>query len=129
MGDNIFGFVTIHDGIKIHRTNCPNAVQMIGRYGYRVVSAKWTRRGPQSVFPVDIRITGEDQSGILTSVSEIVTKDQGIKITSINFDTNEGEFIGNLGLTVRNIEHLESLIARLLSIKGVYTVNRVVRNS
>jgi GTP pyrophosphokinase len=65
MGDHIFGFVTVSEGIKIHRTNCPNAAQLIGKYGYRVVKAKWTRKGPESVFPVNIRVIGEDYAGLL----------------------------------------------------------------
>jgi GTP diphosphokinase / guanosine-3',5'-bis(diphosphate) 3'-diphosphatase len=125
MGDNIFGFVTISEGIKIHRSNCPNAVQLIGKYGYRIVSAKWTRKGPESVFPVSIRVSGEDQSGILKSISEVFAKDTGVTVRSINIDANEGAFYGIIGLVVRDLNHLDSLLQKLQSLKGIYSVSRL----
>lgn len=123
-GDNVFGFVTINEGIKIHRTNCPNAVQLIGKYGYRIVSAKWTHRSPSSAFPVDLRITGEDQAGILNSISEIITKDTGVSLRAIKLDANEGAFEGLIGIVVRDLSHLDFLIKRLSSLKGIYSVSR-----
>ncbi|HBH47893.1 MAG TPA: RelA/SpoT family protein, partial [Bacteroidales bacterium] len=125
MGDNIFGFVTINEGIKIHRSNCPNAVQLIGKYGYRIVNAKWSRRGPDSVFPVNIRVNGEDQSGILQSISEVFAKDTGVTVRSINIDASEGAFSGVIGLVVRDLNHLDSLLARLTTLKGIYSVSRM----
>ncbi len=125
MGDNIFGFVTINEGIKIHRTNCPNAVQLIGKYGYRVVSAKWSHKDPASIFPVTLKITGEEQTGILNSISEIVTKDAGVSLRSIQMDTDEGAFTGTIGIAVRDLDHLDFIINRLASIKGVYGVSRM----
>lgn len=124
-GDNVFGFVTINEGIKIHRTNCPNAVQLIGKYGYRIVNAKWTRKSSDSAFPVDIRITGEDQAGILNSISEIITKDAGVSLRSIKLDANEGAFQGHIGILVRDLGHLSFIIKRLSSLKGIYSVTRL----
>jgi len=125
MGDNVFGFVTIGEGIKIHRTNCPNAVQLIGKYGYRVVRAKWTRKDRGSVFPVDVHITGEDNSGILKSISEAIAKDLKVSIRSISMDTEEGMIRGRISLMVRDLDHLDQLIARLGKIKGIYSVSRI----
>ncbi len=125
MGDNVFGFVTINEGIKIHRTNCPNAIQLIGKYGYRIVNAKWTRKGPQSIFPVSIRVNGEDQGGILKSISEVFAKDTGVTVRSINIDANEGAFSGTIGLIVRDLQHLDSLLKKLASLKGIYSVSRM----
>lgn len=125
MGDNVFGFVTINDGIKIHRTSCPNAVELIGKYGYRVVSAKWTRSGKESVFSANIAVNGEDQSGILKSISEVFAKDTGVKVRSINFDSQEGAFQGKIGLSVRNLQHLDGLLKKLSSLKGIYSVSRL----
>ncbi len=125
MGDNVFGFVTINEGIKIHRTNCPNAMQLIGKYGYRIVNAKWTRKGPQSIFPVSIRVSGEDQGGILKSISEVFAKDTGVTVRSINIDANEGAFSGTIGLIVRDLQHLDSLLKKLASLKGIYAVSRM----
>ncbi|MBN2523335.1 MAG: bifunctional (p)ppGpp synthetase/guanosine-3',5'-bis(diphosphate) 3'-pyrophosphohydrolase [Bacteroidales bacterium] len=128
MGDPIFGFVTINEGIKIHRINCPNAVQLIGKYGYRVVKAKWTRKGPEPIFPVNIIVTGEDYSRILKSVSEVLAKDLKVNVRSIAIDEQEGMFIGKINLLVRNIQHLDALISQLSSIKGIYSVSRAERN-
>ncbi len=128
MGDNIFGFVTINEGIKIHRTNCPNAVQLIGKFGYRVVNAKWTRKSPDSSFPVDIRVTGEDQAGILNSISEVITKDAGVTLRAIKLDADEGAFKGIIGIEVRDLSHLDYLINRLSSLKGIYSVSRMDSN-
>jgi GTP pyrophosphokinase len=123
-GDNIFGFVAIGEGIKIHRTNCPNAVQLLGKYGYRVVKAKWTRKGPASVFPVDIQVTGEDYSTIMKNISEALAKDLKVSVRSISLESSEGMFSGKLSLLVKDIDHLDHLISRLKKIKGIYSVSR-----
>ncbi len=124
-GDKIFGFVTINEGIKIHRTSCPNATQLIGKYGYRVVNARWTRKGADTVFPVDISISGEDNASILNSVYEVITKDLHVNIRSIRLDTNNGIFEGTISLTIRNLEHLDFLLNKLKYIQGVFHVGRV----
>jgi guanosine-3',5'-bis(diphosphate) 3'-pyrophosphohydrolase len=124
LGDNIFGFVTISEGIKIHRTNCPNAAQLIGKYGYRVVKAKWHQKGIGSVFPVVINVTGEDQKGILNSISEAISKDLKVSVRSISMDAENGIFSGKISLLVKDIEHLNSLINRLSAVKGIYSVSR-----
>ncbi len=128
MGDPVFGFVTINEGIKIHRTNCPNAAQLIGKYGYRVLKARWTKRGQESIFPVNIMVTGEDYSGIMKSVSDVIAKDLKVNVRSIAIDEQDGMFIGKISLFVRDIEHLDSLISQLNSIKGIYSASRAERN-
>lgn len=125
MGDHVFGFVTVSEGIKVHRTNCPNAVQLIGKYGYRVVKAKWTRRGPESVFPVNIRVAGEDYAGILKSISEAIAKDLKLNVRTITMDTSDGMISCRISLMVRDLEHLDSLIARIALLKGIYKVTRI----
>lgn len=124
MGDRIFGFVTINEGIKIHRTNCPNAVQLMGKYGYRVVKTRWTRKSAESVFPVDIRVEGEDHTVIMKNVSEAISKDLKVTVRSISLDASEGMFSGRISLIVKDIHHLDSLIKRISSIKGIYSVSR-----
>jgi GTP pyrophosphokinase len=124
-GDRIFGFVTVQEGIKIHRVSCPNAARLIGKYGYRIVKARWTRKDPDTVFPVDIAISGEDNPGILNSISEALAKDLKISIRSINLDTNDGVFDGVLSITVRDLKHLDELLERLKKLKGVFFVGRV----
>jgi GTP pyrophosphokinase len=125
MGDNVFGFVTVGEGIKIHRTNCPNAVQLVGKYGYRVVKAKWTRKDKGSIFPVNIYITGEDNAGILKSISEAIAKDLKVTIRSISMDNEEGMIHGKINLMVRDLNHLDNLISRMSKIKGIYSVSRM----
>ena len=125
MGDNIFGFVTVSEGIKIHRTNCPNAAQLIGKYGYRIVQARWTRKDKGSIFPVNIYLTGEENTGILKSISETIAKDLKVNIRSISMDTEEGMIKGKLCLLVRDLNHLDHLIGKLSQIKGIYSVSRI----
>ncbi|MBN1952362.1 MAG: bifunctional (p)ppGpp synthetase/guanosine-3',5'-bis(diphosphate) 3'-pyrophosphohydrolase [Bacteroidales bacterium] len=128
MGDNIFGFVTIGEGIKIHRTNCPNAVELIGKYGYRVVGARWTRRDSGSVFPVNIRITGEDSTSLLKNISEAIAKDLKMSVMSFNMKADGGMVSGKIALKVKDLSHLDNLISRLSQIKGIYSVTRLERN-
>ncbi|MBN1599822.1 MAG: bifunctional (p)ppGpp synthetase/guanosine-3',5'-bis(diphosphate) 3'-pyrophosphohydrolase [Bacteroidales bacterium] len=128
MGDSIFGFVTINEGIKIHRTNCPNAAQMIGKYGYRVVKAKWTSKSPESLFSVDISIRGEDDPAILNSISEALAKDLKVSVRSISLNASEGLIQGTISLKVRNLKQLDFLLSRLSAIKGIYSVQRFEGN-
>jgi len=125
MGDNIFGFVSIGAGIKVHRTNCPNAMWLIERYGYRIVKAKWTRGEKGSNFPVNIYLTGEDNAGILKSISEAISKDLKVSVRSLSMDTSDGLIKGKVSLMVRDLGHLDSLISRLSQVKGIYSVSRV----
>jgi GTP diphosphokinase / guanosine-3',5'-bis(diphosphate) 3'-diphosphatase len=125
MGDSVFGFVTVSEGIKIHRTNCPNAVQLIGRYGYRVVGARWSRKDAGLVFPVDISLTGEENANLFKNISEAIAKDLKVNIQSISMTTDQGMVRGKISLKVRDLKHLDSLIGRLSKIKGVYSVSRL----
>ncbi len=127
-GDDIFGFITVNEGIKIHRKNCPNAVQLVGKYGYRVVKARWTSKGSDDVFPVDIKISGEDQTGILSSITEIIAKEMRVSVNSISLDASTGIFSGTISLLVRDINHLDSLMKKLMTLKGIYSVKRYEQN-
>jgi GTP pyrophosphokinase len=124
-GDDVFGFVTVGEGIKIHRLNCPNAAQMISKYGYRIVKARWSSGGKDALFTVEVKVTGENDPNILNNISGIISKDLKVSIRSMNFDTDSGMFKGRIKITVRDTAHLDSLMARLSSIKGVYQVNRI----
>lgn len=124
-GDRIFGFVTVSEGIKIHRVNCSNAAQMIGKYGYRVVKASWTKTEKHGLFPVDIKITGDDQSGMLKSISELIAKDTNVTLRRINMDADSGELSGSLKIMVKDLNHLDFLIKKLQQIKGVYYAGRI----
>jgi len=123
-GDDIFGFVTISEGIKIHRTNCPNAPQMIERYPYRFIKAKWQDTKKKSSFQATIRISGTDELGIVGQISHVISKDVAVQMRSINIDSNNGAFDGTLRVLVNGLEHLDFLMNKLKSIKGVIGVTR-----
>ncbi len=123
-GDEIFGFVTIGEGIKIHRSTCPNAPQMIERYPYRFIKARWQDTKKKSSFQATIRISGTDEMNIVGSISHVVSKDIGVQMRSINIDSNNGAFDGTLRVFVNGLDHLEFLINKLKSINGVVSVSR-----
>ena len=123
-GDDIFGFVTIIEGIKIHRSSCPNAPQMIERYPYRVIKAKWQDTKKKSSFQATIRIAGTDEVGIVGQISHVISKDIGVQMRSINIENNNGDFDGTLRVFVNGLEHLDFLMNKLRSINGVFSVSR-----
>ncbi|MBC8004659.1 MAG: bifunctional (p)ppGpp synthetase/guanosine-3',5'-bis(diphosphate) 3'-pyrophosphohydrolase [Verrucomicrobia bacterium] len=123
-GDPIFGFVTINEGIKIHRSTCPNAPQMSERYPYRIIKAKWQDTKKKTSFQATIRIAGTDEAGIVGQISYVLSKDIGVQMRSINIDTNNGEFDGTLRVFVNGLDHLDFLMNKLKSINGVISVSR-----
>jgi GTP diphosphokinase / guanosine-3',5'-bis(diphosphate) 3'-diphosphatase len=125
VGDEIFGFVTIGEGIKVHRLNCPNAAQLISKYGYRVVKARWRTEGKQTLFAVEIALEGENDPNMLNSISSVLSKDLKISLHSINLNSEDGLLKGRLKISIKDTTHLDTLISRLLQIKGVYRVTRV----
>ena len=123
-GDEIFGFVTIFEGIKIHRRTCPNAKQMVERYPYRIIKAKWRNTGKRNSFQATIHISGSDRSGIVTDISRIISKEVGIQMRSIAINSEDKAFDGTMRVFVNDLEHLDFLIQKLKNIKGVLTVTR-----
>jgi GTP pyrophosphokinase len=123
-GDEIFGFVTILEGIKIHRTTCPNAKQMVERYPYRIIKAKWRITGKRNSFQATIRISGSDRIGIVTDISRIISKEVGIQMRSIAINSEDKAFDGTLRVFVNDLEHLDFLMQKLKNIKGVHSVSR-----
>ena len=123
-GDRIFGFVTIKEGIKIHRAKCPNAKQMIERYPYRVIPARWRESKKRTSFQATIKLSGTEEINIITNISNVISKDIGVQMRSINIDSLDGEFEGTLRVYVNNLEHLDFLIRKLQNIKGMLHVSR-----
>jgi len=123
-GDDIFGFVTISEGIKIHRANCPNAPQMIERYPYRFIKAKWQDTKKKTSFQATVRISGTDEINIVGQISHVISKDIGVQMRSINIDSNNGAFDGTLRVFVNGLEHLDFLMNKLKGINGVVSVSR-----
>jgi GTP diphosphokinase / guanosine-3',5'-bis(diphosphate) 3'-diphosphatase len=125
MGDSIFGFVTRTAGISIHRMNCPNAQQLLTKYGYRVVKAQWTTTDEETRFSVTILITGLDDIGIVSNISDVISKDLQVNMRSLSIDSNDGMFEGTITLFVKDTQHLEALIRKLKRIKGISNVRRI----
>ena len=124
-GDEVFGFVTVGSGISIHRVNCPNAGQLISRYGYRILKAQWSDKGTGIYLPATIRITGIDDLGIVSRISDAISKDLRVNMRSIAIDSSEGIFEGTITLFVKDTNHLDLLIRRIAGIKGVISVKRL----
>jgi GTP diphosphokinase / guanosine-3',5'-bis(diphosphate) 3'-diphosphatase len=123
-GDEIFGFVTIHDGIKIHRVSCPNAPQMIERFPYRFIKAKWRPDSGKSSFLTTLYISGTDSIDIVSEISHVIAKDFGVQMRAINIESDRGEFKGILKIWVHNVDHLDFLMHKLKNMKGILSVSR-----
>lgn len=123
-GDDVFGFVTVTGGIKIHRSDCPNAGQMHERFGYRIVKARWAGKSQGTQYPITLRIVGHDDIGIVTNITSIISKENGITLRSIGIDSNDGLFSGTLTVMVGDTGRLEALIKKLRTVKGVKSINR-----
>jgi GTP pyrophosphokinase len=124
-GDKIFGFVTINDGIKIHRTSCPNAPRMISKHGYRVVQARWTDSKGTPRYETTIRITGTDDLGIVNKITDVISKDLKVSMRSIAVDSNDGMFEGKIVVYVKDTAHLKNLVEKLGRLKGILSASRM----
>jgi len=124
-GDSIFGFVTVSEGIKIHRASCPNARQLLDRYNYRVINARWNNAVSKKSFQTTIKITGLDEIGMLNKITDIISKDFKVRMRSISMDSNDGMFEGYLKIFVESTEHLEILFRKLRKEKGILKVVRI----
>ena len=123
-GDPIFGFVTVSGGIKIHCQNCPNAPELRKRFGYRIVRARWSGKG-QSQYSTTLRIVGNDDLGIVNNITSIISKEEKIVMKSINIDSHDGLFSGNLDILVDDTSKLEGLLKKLRTVKGVKSIARL----
>lgn len=122
-GDDIFGFVTVNGGIKIHRTNCPNAQALRERFGYRIVKARWAGKG-SSQYAITLHVVGHDDLGIVNNITSIISKEANVSLRSISIDSNDGLFSGILTVMVDDTRVLTALIKKLRTVKGVKAVTR-----
>jgi GTP pyrophosphokinase len=122
-GDDVFGFVTVSGGIKIHRTNCPNAAALRERFGYRVVAARWAGKGGGK-YPITLNVVGNDDLGIVNNITSIISKEERIMLRSISIDSNDGLFSGILTVLVDDTQVLNVLMKKLRTVKGVKAVSR-----
>lgn len=123
-GDDIFGFVTVNGGIKIHKSTCPNSQELHKRFGYRIVKARWSGKGI-SQYTAVIKVVGNDNIGILNNITSIISKEEKIMIRNINVDSSDGLFSGNIIINVEDTARLEKLIKKLNTIKGVKMAKRL----
>lgn len=122
-GDEIFGFVS-SQGIKIHRTNCPNAHDMFSRFAYRVIPARWSGKSG-STYTIVLRVVGTDDIGIVTNLTSIISKEAGTNLRSISIESNDGLFQGNLSVTLQDTNTLDSLMKKLRTVRGVKSISRI----
>jgi len=122
-GDEVFGFVTVNEGIKIHRTNCPNATELLANHGNRVIKAKWTSQH-EVAFLTGLKVIGTDRVGLINDVSKVISEELKVNMSSLAFKTDQGIFSGEIMLYVNDTRHLEMLIAKLEKVEGVVKVTR-----
>jgi GTP pyrophosphokinase len=122
-GDEVFGFVTVNEGIKIHRTNCPNATELLANHGNRVIKAKWTSQH-EVAFLTGLRVIGTDRVGLINDVSKVISEELKVNMSSISFNTDHGIFNGEIMLYVNDTRHLEILMAKLEKVEGMVSISR-----
>jgi GTP pyrophosphokinase len=122
-GDNVFGFVTVSDGIKVHKKDCPNAIQLQSNYAYRIIPAKWIDSSQQD-FRAVIRLTGIDNLGLVSEITKEISSNLNVNMKNINFESSDGIFSGRITLVVKNNSILSTIISRLKKINGIDKVSR-----
>jgi guanosine-3',5'-bis(diphosphate) 3'-pyrophosphohydrolase len=123
-GDDVFGFITVNEGIKIHKTNCPNAIQLMSKYGYRIIKTRWTKEH-EIAFLTEINVSGIDDTGVLQKITNIISGDLKLNMRSLSIESKDGIFEGTIGVYVHDTEQLDLLIERLKKLDGILTVTRV----
>ena len=123
-GDDVFGFITVMGGIRVHRRNCPNATNMLSKYAYRMMKARWTSKA-QTQFKVKLQITGIDDVGLVNQLTAVISEDMQVNMIAISMESKDGVFEGNITALVMNTIHLRDIIEKLKNVNGVHTVERV----
>ena len=123
-GDEVFGFISVNDGIKVHKKNCPNAISLQSNYAYRIISAKWIDSS-QEEFTVEIMLTGIDNLGLISKITEIISGNLHVNMRNLNFSTDGGTFTGRITLVVKNNAILKKVIEKLKQINGIDKVSRI----
>lgn len=123
-GDDVFGFVSVTGGIKIHRVDCPNAPQMMERFGYRIVKARWAGKAAGKQYPITLKVVGHDDIGIVTNITSIISKEKDVTLRSMGISSNDGLFSGTLTVNIDDTSRLDALIKKIQNVKGVKQVSR-----
>jgi guanosine-3',5'-bis(diphosphate) 3'-pyrophosphohydrolase len=126
-GDDVFGFITVGEGIKVHRTNCPNAVGLMSNYGYRILKARWRDTPIKSgqAFLAGVKIEGIDSVGIISTITDIISKELQVNMQSITVQSNEGKFEGKIMLFIYDTSHLEELMNKIKASNQLIQVSRI----
>mgnify|MGYP003635268203 FL=1 len=122
-GDKVFGFVTISDGVKIHRQNCPNAVQLMANYAYRIIKARWEDDYAHE-YLASIKFTGIDDMGLVNKITNTISQQLNINMKSISFESHDGIFTGKIQLFISDTTHLDELTSKLKAMEGIHSVER-----
>ena len=123
-GDEVFGFLTVTDGIKVHKKNCPNAVTLQSNYAYRIMSAKWIDSTQQELL-VQIRVSGIDHLGLVNDITKEISSNMHVNMKSLSFESDDGLFTGKINVIVKNNTLVKKLVEKLKKINGIDKVNRV----
>ena len=123
-GDEVYGFITVTEGIKIHKTSCPNTVQLMSNYAYRVIKAQWIDE--QNIdFLTGLKIVGFDDVGVVNNITQVISNELHVNMRSLSFDSHDGIFEGRVMVFVKDTSHLTNLIKNLTKVKGVRNVDRI----
>lgn len=123
-GDEVFGFISVNEGIKVHKKNCPNAIALQSNYAYRIISAKWID-STQQEFTAEIKLSGLDNLGLMNKITKIISDNMHVNMRNLNFSTDGGTFTGRITVVVKNNGILNKLIANLKGINGIDKVSRI----
>ncbi|WP_405398121.1 RelA/SpoT family protein [Maribacter sp. Asnod2-G09] len=123
-GDEVFGFVSVSEGIKVHKKNCPNAISLQSNYAYRIISAKWIDSSQQE-YQADIVLTGIDNLGLVSDITEVISDIMHVNMRNLNFSTDGGTFKGKITVVVKNKAVLKKLTDNLMNINGIDKVTRI----
>jgi len=126
-GDKVFGFITINDGIKVHKNDCPNAISLQANYAYRILNAKWIDSSKQEFMAI-LKIFGEDHVGLVNEITEIISKNMSVNIQGLNISGHDGIFEGKITVTIKNNLQLQKLSDSIKKIKGIETVERIYKH-
>ncbi len=122
-GDPVFGFVSVNDGIKVHKKDCPNSISLRSNYAYRIISAKWIDSQSHE-FNTKISLTGIDDVGIISQIASTISDSMNVNMNKLSFESNDGVFVGNISLEVKNKVILNKLLNSLKKIDGIEKVSR-----
>ncbi|MBF4984922.1 bifunctional (p)ppGpp synthetase/guanosine-3',5'-bis(diphosphate) 3'-pyrophosphohydrolase, partial [Nonlabens mediterrranea] len=123
-GDAVFGFITVAEGIKVHKNNCPNAISMQSKFAYRIMSAKWIDSSQQE-YRADVILTGIDRMGLVQEVTRVISENMHVNIRNISFTSNDGIFKGEITVVVPHKNMLVKLMENLNKLNGIDKVTRV----